>query len=144
MSNFVNTINVLGDDVLLGQLIDKSITTIRDNVVTIVGESAFNSCKSLTEADFPNASIIQYNAFAYCSSLKTLILRKASKCNLADYSSFSGAPIVKGTGYVYVPKSLLSSYTSDVYWKNSKAQFRALEDYTVDGTITGELDPTKI
>ena len=29
-------------------------------------------------------------------------------------------------------------------WSTYAAQFRALEDYTVDGTTTGELDETKI
>jgi hypothetical protein len=29
-------------------------------------------------------------------------------------------------------------------WTTFSAQFRALEDYTVDGTTTGELDESKI
>jgi hypothetical protein len=44
--------------------------------------------------------------------------------------------------YIYVPSNLVSNYSNQ--WKDTGAQFRALEDYTVDGTITGELDPAKI
>ena len=29
-------------------------------------------------------------------------------------------------------------------WSTYASQIRALEDYTVDGTVTGELDPSKI
>ena len=55
-----------------------------------------------------------------------------------------------GTGYIYVPKALLSDddatkdYRRATNWSTYADQFRALEDYTVDGTITGELDPSKI
>jgi hypothetical protein len=52
--------------------------------------------------------------------------------------------IEKGTGYIYVPADLVDSYKAATNWSTFAAQFRALEDYTVDGTITGELDITKI
>lgn len=39
---------------------------------------------------------------------------------------------------------LVDTYKADTNWSTYAAQFRALEDYTVDGTITGELDESKI
>ena len=53
-------------------------------------------------------------------------------------------------GYIYVPRALLSDtdetkdYRRATNWSTFATQFRALEDYTVDGTTTGELDPNKI
>lgn len=47
-------------------------------------------------------------------------------------------------GHVYVPRNLISAYQSASNWStcyaNQSDLFRALEDYTVDGTTTGELD----
>jgi hypothetical protein len=38
----------------------------------------------------------------------------------------------------------MDTYKTSANWENFAAQFRALEDYTVDGTITGALDINKI
>ena len=53
-------------------------------------------------------------------------------------------PIASGAGYIYVPAALVDSYKVATNWSTYAAQFRALEDYTVDGTTMGELDPNKI
>lgn len=58
------------------------------------------------------------------------------KIELHDFAS--------GTGYIYVPAASVDVYKNVGGWKAYAAQFRALEDYTVDGTITGELDESKI
>ena len=58
--------------------------------------------------------------------------------------TLKNTPIASGTGYIYVPAALVDSYKAATNWSNFAAQFRALEDYTVDGTTTGALDPTKI
>jgi hypothetical protein len=83
-------------------------------------------------------------------------------CNLANTNAFTGCYHILGTvdstynpngdkdGYFYVPRALLSDddatkdYRRATNWSTYASQFRALEDYTVDGTITGALDPTKI
>ena len=58
--------------------------------------------------------------------------------------SGNDGPIMKGEGYIYVPRALVDSYKVATNWSSWATQFRALEDYTVDGTTTGELDETKI
>ena len=57
---------------------------------------------------------------------------------------FKNTPIASGTGYIYVPRALVDSYKVATNWATYAAQFRALEDYTVDGTVTGDLDESKI
>ena len=49
-----------------------------------------------------------------------------------------------GISYIYVPSALIEEYKVATNWTVYADQFRALEDYTVDGTITGELDESKI
>ena len=112
--------------------------------VSSIGNYAFYYCRSLTEADFPNLTSIGSNAFSGCTKLASLILRGSTIiCTLQSYA-FTSTPISSGTGYIYVPAALIDSYKAATNWNTYAAQFRALEDYTVDGTTTGDLDPTKI
>lgn len=128
-------------------------------VKTIQG-NAFNTCSLLTKLDFPSVTSILASAFVNCYSLKTLILRSETLCSLGASSAFNNCYHYRGTanatynpdglfdGYVYVPSTLVESYQTATNWSslyaNHQNMFRALEDYTVDGTITGELDMSKI
>lgn len=213
MSEFINTIDLLGDDVVIDSIISGSITEFKDDVLTSLGDYAFASCKELLAVELPNVTKPQNCCFEGCTSLKriympkanasnsndiknlfssctsleeiclpalknggfrmcqecsnlrkvdlpsatylhqycfnasgvdTLILRSATLCTIAGSDVFGGTPIAKGTGYIYVPRALVDSYKAATNWSAYATQFRALEDYTVDGTITGELDETKI
>ena len=119
-----------------------SLITVDFPVATSIGTYAFYSCSNLTTLDFPVATSIESSAFRTCSSLKSLLLRGNKVCTLAK-NVFVSTPISSGTGYIYVPSSLIEQYKAKTNWSTYSAQFRALEDYTVDGTITGELDPAK-
>ena len=99
------------------------------NVKTAYGGS-FQSCTELKEADFSNATSINSNAFYGCSKLEKLILRRTSGiCTLANVNAFTNSSIVSGTGFVYVPKELLSKYQSATNWSTYASQIRAIEDY---------------
>jgi len=126
-------------------IIDRSVTEVSNDEVTAVRGYAFQDCSSLTLADFPAITSIDDYAFNSCSHLTSLILRKSdSICTLSNTNAFSVTPISSGTGYIYVPRALVDSYKAASKWSTYAAQFRALEDYTVDGTITGALDQSKI
>lgn len=113
--------------------------------VTSIGNQAFQLCKGIVKLDFPIVTSIGSNAFANCKSLTALILRSPTMCTAARNTILSGTPIRSGDGYIYVPAALVDTYKADSVWKGYYAnKFRALEDYTVDGTTTGELDETKI
>ena len=74
-----------------------------------------------------------------------MILRNTEKaCGLSNTSALSGTPIESGSGYIYVPAALVDSYKTASNWSTYANQFRALEDYTVDGTTTGALDDSKV
>lgn len=105
----------------------------------------FSSCYKLTTADFTSPERIDEYAFSGDQRLYSLVLRGETVPTLKNTSDvFSGTPIASGTGYIYVPAALVDTYKAATNWSTYANQFRALEDYTVDGTTTGELDSTKI
>ena len=267
MADFINTIDLLGDDAVVDSIIDRSITEFKDDQITVVGGYAFRGCAALNEVDLPNVTELKLGAFANCSALEsvnlpelttlvnkasyraeslfsgctslrsislpkltvltqrmfygctalesvylpeadavgisggvnygnalfgnckslktinlpkvamledafvscsalevvdlgavtsigdafqkcaaltTLIIRTSTIATLKNDASLSDTLIGSGTGYIYVPAALIDSYKAATNWSTYADQFRALEDYTVDGTTTGELDETKI
>lgn len=155
-----------------------TLTSVDFPNATSVGENAFYQCSGLISAHLPKArwvnryafyvclkldtvdilcddSIYAY-AFASCYSLKSIILRSETVCDLVNKNAFESCYHILGTknntynpngdkdGYFYVPRALVDGYKSATNWSTYSTQFRALEDYTVDGTVTGALDPNKI
>ena len=89
------------------------------------------------------ATLISIGVAAFSSApLKALILPGGTLVSLANANAISGINSVNG--YIYVPKSLIDDYKVATNWATFADRFRALEDYTVDGTTTGELDESKI
>lgn len=121
-----------------------ALTTINLPLATTIKNYAFFYCTALITADLSSVTFIGGFTFSGCENLTSLILRKSNVCHLANINAFNNTPISKGTGYIYVPSALLDSYKAATTWSTYANQFRALEDYTVDGTITGALDETKI
>ena len=119
------------------------LTNITFPEVTKVSSAAFENCSKLVSADFPKVNNIGTTVFRYCSVLTSVILRNETPIKLGNVNAFNSTPIANGTGYIYVPAALVDAYKAATNWATYAAQFRALEDYTVDGTITGALDPNK-
>ena len=154
------------DHTVEDSIITRTITEYSNDRVTNVGPFAFYACNKFTTVDLPNVTSIGEDAFAYCSILTTvdlpnvtsigsysfnnclkltkLILRKNTVCTLSNITALTNTPIASGTGYIYVPSALIDEYKAATNWVTYAAQFRALEDYTVDGTTTGELDESKV
>ena len=126
------------------------LTTVVFPAATSIGGTAFYACPKLTTADFPAATSIGGDAFYACAKLKVMILRSETMATLSNVGAFGSTGIKTGSGYIYVPRALLSDtdstkdYRQATNWSTYAARFRALEEYTVDGTTTGELDSTKI
>ena len=160
MSDFVPTIDILGDAVLTDSIIDRSITEFLDQLATSIGvnafiscsaltsvslpaatsigNSAFSGCSKLTSISLPAATSIGSSAFSYCSKLEALILSNADAvCTLSSNNEFISTPIASGTGYIYVPSALVDSYKAATKWSTYANQIRAIEDYPeICGTIT--------
>ena len=121
--------------------------TITLPLVTTIGNSSFRgkTGSKLKKVDLGSVTSMQNMAFYWNENFDTLIIRTPDTvCTLGGSSVFGGSKIHSKTGYIYVPKALVDQYASATNWSTYATIFRALEDYTVDGTITGELDETKI
>ncbi|MBP3510306.1 leucine-rich repeat protein [Oscillibacter sp.] len=129
MSNFVNTVDSIGDEALTNSIIYRSITKILDNYATRIGRSAFEYCSELITADFQAVTRIDSYAFSECSKLTALILRSETMATLSSTSAFNSTPIKSGTGYIYVPAALVDSYKAANNWSTYANQIRAIEDY---------------
>lgn len=124
-----------------------AITEITLPNATSIGTYAFSNCDVLRKADFASLTAITGGMFSSCPRLTILILRATDVARLVSSTTNvfgSGTPITSGTGYIYVPRAIVDTYKGATNWSTIADQFRALEDYTVDGTITGELDESKI
>ena len=90
----------------------------------------FYYCSKLVTADFAKVSSIATEGFSGCSALKSLILRNENAvCSLANKNAFDNTPIASGTGYIYVPRALVSNYKTATNWSTYADQIRAIEDY---------------
>ena len=119
------------------------LETIKVPLSENVGYFSFYECEKLKEADFPCVTSVSTYAFKGCIALKTLILRSGTLATLSGVNALGDTPIEKGKGCIYVPSALIDSYKSATNWTTYANQFRVLEDYTVDGTVTGEVDTTR-
>lgn len=90
---------------------------------------AFIRCSALEKIDLPLTKSIMATAFHKCTSLTALILRVGTVCTLGNANSISEGAIANGTGYIYVPSSLIDSYKTATNWSTYASQFRAIEDY---------------
>lgn len=121
-----------------------SVATLKVTTANLA-YSVFAGCTALKSIDLPVCTTISGHIFNNAASLIAVILRNPTAlCSLSKVEAFAGTKIAEGAGYIYVPRALLEDYKVATNWSALAAQFRAIEDYTVDGTITGELDSSKI
>ena len=128
-----------------------NITTLNLPALTEIAGYAFYECTKLTDVVFPSLTEVPYNgmrqykglvkcdchvinyirqnAFYQCTNLETLIIRSPKVCNIVTGTIFNGSKIQSGTGYIYVPASLVDSYKATSGWTGFANQFRAIEDY---------------
>ena len=117
----------------MGQSAFLNCTNLRDAVFPELESgviNAFGNDNELVSADLSKASGLYSGAFRYCPKLVTVILRKVDGiCTLGSTDIFKNTPIESGTGYVYVPASLVDSYKAATNWTVYADQIRAIEDY---------------
>lgn len=104
----------------------------------------FRGCSVIEKIDLGNNSTIfnqrfyQY-CFYGCKNLKALILRWNNVVINSASNNLTSSGIASGIGYIYVPSSLVSSYQAASNWSSYSSQIRAIEDYSSDGTVNGDI-----
>ena len=144
--------NISGAITISTQVVDeyafylhKKITSVKTTSSCMhLYASAFRSCIGIQKVDLAAVQGIGTECFIWAYPLTQLIIRTSTVCVLSNSNAFKDTAIASGTGYIYVPSALIDSYKTATNWSVYADQFRALEDYTVDGTTTGELDESKI
>ena len=118
-----------------------------------------SNCHLLPKIDITRFNI-EYSSssasmFVNCYSLRQVIIRSFGKYSL-NFDAFNNCYHLDGTVnetynpngdkdcYIYVPRDMVDTLKSATNWSAYASQIRALEDYTVDGTTTGDLDESKI
>lgn len=119
-------ITILGN----ASFMSSGITQVELPALETISTDAFRSCSSLTRLDLPMLKAINgTNCFNGCISLNSLILRRDAMVTLGNANAFSNSAIASGTGYIYVPADLVSTYQENSAWSTYADQFRAIEDY---------------
>lgn len=111
-----------------------ALTEVTLPQVKQIPASAFRTCTALTRVDLPSIQSIAIQAFYGCSALDTLIMRDAYDVCGLNTTALNGTALKNGTGYIYVPRQLVSLYKADTAWSAFANQIRAIEDYPA---ITG-------
>lgn len=106
-----------------------ALTSVTIPKVTSLPSQCMYNCTSLQKIDLPAVTSISDSVFMMDSKLTAVILRSATLVTLGNKSAFSNSGISAGTGYIYVPSSLVSSYKTATNWSTYAAHIRAIEDY---------------
>ena len=97
MSEFINTVDVLGDDAVCDGIITKTLTEYLDNTIVSIGEYALYNCTALINVNLPIVTSIGLFGFYSCSSLKTANL---SLVELIDNYAFYNCLSLES---IYIP-----------------------------------------
>lgn len=131
----------------------KNLTNVKLPLVTGFSNGAFEYCHSLKVVDILGGGSFSSGAtFQNDYAFDTLIMRNETTITALSYTFANNTTPFAGynglVGYCYVPSALISEYQQATNWsalyEAGTCIFRALEDYTIDGTTTGEMDWAKI
>lgn len=161
-------VTTIGDYAFSGGIANP-LTKVEFANVSSIGVNAFLDCRKLLYATFKSYVTVADSAFGKCLGDKTVdfwkapdfygssfynsqfiavIIRDETRIAITEksFSTVAGGMFydARKIPYFYVPASLLESYKAATNWSVGADYFRALEDYTVDGTIWGALDESKI
>ena len=126
MDKLPQTLTSLGSGVF-GNCAKITIKEIPAGVSSILG-GCFYKCTNMTEITLHGViTNIAYNAFNY-SNISKLVLPNITTVPTLDTSSLSNTPIAKGTGYIYVPDSLVDNFKSATNWSTYADHIKGLSE----------------
>ena len=97
------------------------------HVAIPLGYAWASGCDLLEIVDLYATKLASY-AFRNCYQLNKLILRGDSVASLDNLNALENTPIADGTGYIYVPDSLVDSYKAATNWAVFADQIKSIGD----------------
>ena len=99
-------------------------------VVREIGQKCFNYCSRLASLEFKsNVTAINAQAFYNCKALTKLVFSGSTSVPaLGNANAFTNTPIASGTGYIYVPDSLVEDWKVADRWSTYAAQIKPLSE----------------
>lgn len=99
--------------------------------ITALNQNCFYDCSSLEEIIFlGNITKINSMVFNGCAKLAKMVFKNVTNV-VSLSSSIADTLIAKGTGYVYVPDSLVESFKVASGWQTYAAQIKGLSELEV-------------
>lgn len=126
----------------------KGLVDVKLPLIEETGYNGFGYCSGLNVLDFHKLQYIDENAFHTCSSLRVLVIRSESVCVLSSPYAFTSTPFdpsgntYKQGGFILVPRALIDAYKNETNWSvviDGGNMILPIEDFTIDGTVTGEF-----
>lgn len=118
-----------------------STYTFRDNLGLRVIDMGDSTRTDLYVTSNSSDLYFSTNAFNGATALEVVVLRPNIVATLQGTGAFTSAcPIRQGTGKILVPAALVDEYKVATNWSTFADQIDAIENYTNDGTLTGEFD----
>lgn len=102
--------------------------------ITNIPNSAFYCCKSIKKLEvLGNITTIGNMAFSGCSVLSTIIFPNVTEVPTLEGTAVFGSsskttPIYSGTGYIYVPDTLVDSFKSATNWSTYADQILPISE----------------
>lgn len=124
MSDFINTVDIVDDDVLMDSLITRSISgSFNDDKIINIKNNAFSYCTNLESVDCPNVTKIGGGAFAYCTNIESVSFPNVTTIGAGAFKG-SGLkavtpetfPLVTRIEYVYQDYLFKDSAIETVEW----------------------------
>lgn len=155
-----NTLNQLIMRKFQGVFVDSSITNLPSNSIlnyssgmtaivlkrlsTVISFTIGGDCRAKI-LDLYAANKIESGRDIYCTNLVAIFFRNTSLIALPATTCLYS---FGANTFVYVPRALIESYKTATNWSTLYASypdmFRAVEDYTEDGTLEGDFDAEKL
>lgn len=92
------------------------LSTLELPSCTTISSYAFRNNSHLSIVSLPVCNTLQSYVFVNCTKLSKIYLMRSIMTALANVNAFSNTPIYSGSGSIYVPTSLLTSYQAATNW----------------------------
>lgn len=98
--------------------------------ITSVGSYGFYGCTSIKKLRMHSSEItINELAFGGCTNLERIMLPNVTNVpTLSNINAFNNTPIASGTGYIYVPDTLVTDFQNSTNWSNFSTQIKPISE----------------